>query len=620
MGLLSVSEARAVYSAMTVTAEDITAALNGKWHGSYGSARCPAHDDRSPSLSISNGRDVSILLNCHANCPYESIVAAIEARGIRVRNDRPFNPPVLPVRSTNGKHIDEPVEPDWSNVTPLRPNVAKVYDYRDEHGVVLFQKVRKPPKDFYQQRPDGTRNLEGVRRVLYRLPELLASPDALVWLCEGEKDADRLTSMGMVATTNPEGGGKWDAEYTRELMGRTVVILQDNDETGAKHVRLVSAALHDVATAGVLLLPGLPEKGDVSDWLDNGGSVEALQDLATAALSRQDYPLQTLAQLLETSSIDEPELVQGLLWRGRTHWLFSAPNSGKTLLAIAVGMHIAAGRPFHGRQLTQGTVLMIEEDSPLSVIAEYVTMLSDIYEIDLDGLPFYITKEPGLRVTDESGKQRILDIVHRYDPLPIEVIFDSSERVIPSDKFSTKEFDPFGSALQVLSNEGITIIVIDHTRKLPNPTQAKNGKTAPRIEPDPIDMLYGGRVKSSIADVMMYMTGKVSKDASLRFVKFRGEEPPPMTIGFQPDDGFSLHSAARPSTRTPTEQAIIGWIQNGHSLEWHSSDEIFAGAGVKARTGERALTALVKRQWLIKEGVAKGAQFRLNPGLPGRLE
>jgi hypothetical protein len=597
------------------SAEDVTAALRGRWHGSYGSARCPAHDDRSPSLSISQGRDVPLVMKCHANCSFENIVAACESRGIRMRNDRPFSPPVLPARSTNGKHTDDD-DLEWPTVTPLhREN--EIYDYCDESGAVLCQKVRKPDKTFYWQRPDGPGSIDGIRRVLYRLPELQASPDALVWLCEGEKDADRLASLGWVATTAPSSSA-WDQEFSRELMGRTVIALQDNDETGQKYVAMACSALRGVAAnVAPLLLPGLLPKGDVSDWLDAGGTVEELERLATLALTVEDYPLQTLAELMSTTDIDEPELIAGLLWRGRTHWLFSAPNTGKTLLVIAEGLHIAAGRPFHGRQVQRGTVVMIEEDSPLSIVAEYVDMLADIYEIDLEGLPFYITKEPGLRITSEDARQRLINISERFSPAPALIIFDSCERIVPSDKFTTKELDPFTTGLQILSNRGITLVVIDHTRKLPTPSQSAKASQAPKVEIDPIDLLYGGRAKSAAADVMMFMTGKVSKDSRLNFVKFRGEEPPAMTIGFRPDEGFILTSSSRAQTKTPTEQEILAWFQNGHSQQWYESHEIFAGAGVKERTGERALTTLVKRQWITKEGTTKGAKFRFNTSLPG---
>ena len=62
-------------------------------------------------------------------------------------------------------------------------------------------------------------NVKGVRRVLYRLPELLARPDETVYVVEGEKDADRLASLGLLATTNSGGAGKWQDQYAETPPG-----------------------------------------------------------------------------------------------------------------------------------------------------------------------------------------------------------------------------------------------------------------------------------------------------------------------------------------------------------------------------------------------------------------
>jgi hypothetical protein len=177
-----------------------------------------------------------------------------------------------------------------------RPRITATYDYTDEGGKLLYQAVRFEPKNFKQRRPVGkgqwTWSLGDAPRVLYRLPELLASPkDALVFLPEGEKDVDNLVKIGCIATTCAMGAGKWRPEYNEPLRGRNVCILPDNDPPGQKHAQAVSNALRSVAkSATILELPGLPEKGDVSDWLaaDKGNDKLALLKLAEEAAKRQD--------------------------------------------------------------------------------------------------------------------------------------------------------------------------------------------------------------------------------------------------------------------------------------------------------------------------------------------
>src|SRR5262249_55300681 len=131
--------------------------------------------------------------------------------------------------------------------------IAATYDYVYEAGgPVEFQTVRLTPKDFLQRRPDRMGgwiwDLKGVRRFLYRRPELVAAdPAAWVWVVEGEKDADRLVGLGLVATCNPMGAGKWRSEYAEDLRGRKVAIVADNDEPGRKHAEAVARSLRGIA-------------------------------------------------------------------------------------------------------------------------------------------------------------------------------------------------------------------------------------------------------------------------------------------------------------------------------------------------------------------------------------
>ena len=119
---------------------------------------------------------------------------------------------------------------------------------------------------------------------MYRLPELLkAEPSATIYIPEGEKDVDNLRERGLVATTNPMGAGKWSPGMSEPLLGRHVVILPDNDPAGAAHARDIARELNGVAASiRTLALPGLPPKGDVSDWLATGGTAKELEVMATA--------------------------------------------------------------------------------------------------------------------------------------------------------------------------------------------------------------------------------------------------------------------------------------------------------------------------------------------------
>ena len=223
-------------------------------------AFCPAHenspDGHKRSLSIGRGEDGRALFNCHAGCDKGDVVKAI---GLSMAD--------LFVSKNGGK------KPKAS-----RGKIVRAYDYIDADGTLLYQVVRFEPKDFRQRRPDGKGdwiwNLKGVPRVLYRLRELLAADkDAWVFVVEGEKDADTLVSLGLVATTNPGGAGKWSKLADDvALKNRRVAIVPDCDEPGRKHAEDVAHHLHgkaaDVRIIGLDAIDGFTGK-DPTDWVES---------------------------------------------------------------------------------------------------------------------------------------------------------------------------------------------------------------------------------------------------------------------------------------------------------------------------------------------------------------
>lgn len=180
-----------------------------------------------------------------------------------------------------------PADPKPKRGKAGQGTIVQTYPYHDADGTFLMETVRLEPKDFRQRRPiaGGTWawDLKGVPIVPYRLPELLAAdPEQTVFIVEGEKDVDALRNLGAVATCNHGGAGKWRSEHARYLKDRDVVILADNDKAGRDHAESVAKSLQGIArSVRIVLLPGLPEKGDVSDFIASGGTRE---DIAKAAL------------------------------------------------------------------------------------------------------------------------------------------------------------------------------------------------------------------------------------------------------------------------------------------------------------------------------------------------
>jgi hypothetical protein len=194
-------------------------------------ARCPAHEDRHASLSIKDAGD-DLVIKCHAGCTFDAILAAV--------------PPV--------------------DRKPTERRIDATYTYRAADGTPVYDVVRYFPKDFRQRRADGTWSMQGVERVPYRLPELLAAKGIVV--VEGEKDADRLAAIGIPATCNAGGAGKWRADFAEYFADKQVWLIPDNDDAGRAHMADVARSLQGVAREVRLVTLSVPPKGDVSDWLD----------------------------------------------------------------------------------------------------------------------------------------------------------------------------------------------------------------------------------------------------------------------------------------------------------------------------------------------------------------
>jgi putative DNA primase/helicase len=293
-------------------------------------ALCPAHDDKNPSLSVTEAADGKVLIRCHAGCDYRSIVKAV---GLETTELFP---------ASNGRK-------PMTQRGQQQPEA--VYDYHDERGNLRFQVVRFPGKQFRQRRPNGASgwewNLKAVDRVLYRLPEVTAAVKRgeQIFIVEGEKDADRLCSLGFIATTNAGGAGQWQDNYTEVLAGADVVIFPDNDEPGRKHGKEVEESLRDTArTVKVIRLPGLDDKGDVSDWLNAGGSIEKLQEIVAgtpAVFGRTP-------SVLRLADVEREETVW--LWHeriplGKLTLVEGDPGLGKSWLTLVLAANITKGWP-----------------------------------------------------------------------------------------------------------------------------------------------------------------------------------------------------------------------------------------------------------------------------------
>jgi predicted P-loop ATPase len=226
---------------------------------------CPLHQGERDSFAVNEQTGDWY---CHSRCGRGGSIISFEMEV----TGRSFAESATEVRAIVGR-----VE------RPRKGRIVAEYDYLDEQGRLLFQCVRHEPKGFSQRRPNGPGewiwNLQGVRRVLFRLPTLKDADTIL--LAEGEKDVLALVKLGFVATCNPMGAEKWRSEYTEQLAGKNIVIIPDNDAAGESHLAKVAQSL--TGRAASFRVARVPDSKDVSDWITAGADREDVQRLVDSA-------------------------------------------------------------------------------------------------------------------------------------------------------------------------------------------------------------------------------------------------------------------------------------------------------------------------------------------------
>jgi hypothetical protein len=313
-------------------------------------ACCPAHPDSNPSLSITSGTDGKILLHCHGGCTPEAICTSL---GLKLSD-------LFPDRE-------------------IRPKISAEYDYQDANGKLIFQVVRFDPKTFRQRTPDGHGGwiwkMDGVTRSLYRLPEVFSAIKVAktIYICEGEKDCLKMNEMGLCATCNPGGAGKWQDNYTETLRGANVVIIPDKDPPGRAHAQMVAAKLvAEVESLKVIELPDLNGKPvkDAYDFFAAGGNALHIEAMVAqtpewstpppefefhgtpddeAETVKVKLSIRTPDEIL-AMSFDDTDIVLGdrLLAKGQNATICGASSVGKSRLALQMACCCITGRQFLG--------------------------------------------------------------------------------------------------------------------------------------------------------------------------------------------------------------------------------------------------------------------------------
>lgn len=372
--------------------EDFLALLKGvkHSHSDQYQALCPGHHDTKPSLSVkeANGK---ILLQCFAGCELENILGPLD-----------LEPKDLFLNSHKANKSEH-------------REIEAIYQYDG------FEVVRTRPKGFYQRRPDGKggyiNNLKGIVPTLYHQRELESAVlhGDTIFITAGEKDCDALWDIGLVATTNPGGEGKWKAAYSETLHGGNIVVLPDKDETGRKHGHLVAASLYVIAkTLKIVELPGDDVK-DVSDWLEAGGDDLQLKAIVKAVPNWTPDSTDTTSIILRRIADVEPETVKWLWYPyipyGKVTLLEGDPGTGKSWLGLAIATAQSLGRGLPDvNGLSPGNILVMSAEDGL---ADTIRPRLSAFEADINR----IYAIDGLFTLDTDGYETLESYIRQLKPL-----------------------------------------------------------------------------------------------------------------------------------------------------------------------------------------------------------
>lgn len=453
-------------------AQAITRHFNGDWHGTYGAFPAPGHSkgDRGMTVKDEPGAPDNVLIHSFNGDKQVCLEVKDQLRDIGI----------LPPRHQSNDNA---------------PRETGHYDYADRDGVVLYRTVRVEipgqRKQFRAQHPDGrggwAKGIGDAERVLYRFPEIAQAmgraamrdePMPRVFLVEGERKADKLSSWGLLATSCAFGCKGWRKSYADDLAGCEVIILPDNDDEGRAFAERAANDIEKArGTATIVELPGLPEKGDIIDWT---GSAEDLAQLVEQALNPPvaTFPIADLAAWDGIAPQPKPFLMPGYIPARELTLATGAGGANKSTFGQQLATCIAGGVPMLGVDVVPGSALYItaEDDEdrlhwmqahiceavrvPMAALAGKLHLVSlrgrlgnELATFDFEGRLRTAPAFKGLRATIQKTGADL-------------VVLDNSAHLFTGNESDRQQVTAFINLLYSLCRElGCTIILVAHTNK-----------------------------------------------------------------------------------------------------------------------------------------------------------
>ncbi|MBN9317997.1 MAG: AAA family ATPase [Devosia sp.] len=401
------------------------------------------------------------------------------------------------------------------------------FSYTDENGKELYEVCRfengeidpesgKRKKTFRQRRkepghPDAKGdgwvwNIRDVRRVLYRLPEILAAiarGEAIVFV-EGEKAVKAAVSIGLEGTTNAMGAEKWEDAFTELLRGADLIIIPDNDVSGRNHADLVASSVRGVAKrVRVMELPAKKAKDDIHEWVQQGGTREQFFALADKMPDWRPRPPQSRFGAVEWSRMNEPgreyeHRIKGLLAKYGVAIIGGESGSGKSFLATDMSFAIARGTDYQGRKVERGLAIYQAGEGGLG-LKKRMRAYKIEHKIEED-VPFVLLPgELDLHNSDDHASSFIAECKawRSYYGLPIGVIMiDTFATATPgANENDGGEVSKILARASRIAKECETVLVIVHHMNADG--KKLRGHTSIRANVDNVLLVSKGETKDA---------------------------------------------------------------------------------------------------------------------------
>lgn len=400
------------------------------------------------------------------------------------------------------------------SVRPLAEGYKPValHEYQSADGQPLFWRIRL-------EHPDDRKWIRPMKRTdkgyvpgepefpngkpLYRLPDMARNPEATVWIVEGEKCADALAKLGVVATTSGSADSAGKADWSC-LKGRRAVIWPDFDEAGAKYAQAVVEALCTVGAASIELVDirtlGLPEKGDWVDWLERNPNATVVDIEALPRVKVPETVGVSRVELIRGSNV-KPEPISwywpGWLAAGKFHVLAGAPGTGKTTIACALAATLTSGGrwPDDTRASVGSVLIWSGEDDPGDTLApRLIAMGADMSRVHFVG---NVMEADGRRPFDPARDVSLLcDAAKQLSDLRL-LIVDPVVSAVAGDSHKNGETRRALQPLVDLGHElGCAVLGISHFSK------GTSGR-------DPVERVTGSIAFGALARIVL-ATAKIN--------------------------------------------------------------------------------------------------------------